>query len=1092
MGNYNTTITQKGKELLTKVQSGQMLSFTKFKTGDGVYVTGEDLKAVTKLRSEKQEFEIGTIEVKDKTTVRARTIITNMNLEEGYTLKEFGLFAIDPEEGEILYCITIAEQDKWDYIPREDSTYPTTLTVDVHLIIANAENIKIEALGVGMATTEDISDIKTILQEEYYTKEEMNDKFGELRALAYEDTVTDAQIIDVAAVKILQSSTYRFVSDEQIAGFLDKYTKADIDTKLGALGGLAYLDQVGNSQITDIQAAKVTQNNTHRFVTDSQIILFSDKYTKLETDVKFGSLGALAYLDRVADAQITGVTAAKVAESSSRRFVTDAEKANYANKYTKNEIDNLFSTLETDTDWKEAVATFADIAKTYPNPQDGWTVNTRDTDYTYRYSGAEWIAISANAIPKATATVDGLMGIAEWVKLNGIAANANNYVHPTSGVTAGTFQRVTVNAQGHVTGGNNNTVTLAEGGTGATTAAAARTNLGVPATSHASTSTTHGVSTANNYGHAKASNATPLAPGTATAGTDNGNYAREGHVHPLQVNTSGNAGSSTKLQNARTINGTAFDGTANIITANWGTARNITIANSDGTNAGTAVSVNGSGNAALRLPSVIKAALTGNADTASKLLNARTIALSGAATGTATAFDGTSNITIAVTGLNMGNANAGTLAIARGGTGATTAAAAWTNLVRQGGEITGQLILSRTTGVDMGASSEGALVIGNKTGAHLAFDGNKIMAKASATTSNSIWLNPGGGLVGIGPGGLRLGGNLQMYNATSTRTSTVLDIRGATDTNGDALLISAGGLTVIGGGESPQAFFNLGTVNPEKEDLYLTADDDIVFLVNCNTIANRIGLKFSKAGNLSPTVNNALDLGTSSLRFNKVHTTTLESPLNTGTFIKGNQGEALLNSTANAGNYVALFKTNSTNGHFMMANHAGNLRLMYTSKATVDAGTNNVTYSAILLNESGNTEFPGDVTARNFRGNADTATRLAASSMAIKIDSAFTLASRFTRLALHVSLTARTVHFNTTIESTTGGTLSNILVFNITNDAYLPETDMNLIGINQNTGASYILTVDVAQKRIRFISGGANTTYSANQRISVFGSWITR
>ena len=108
------------------------------------------------------------------------------------------------------------------------------------------------------------------------------------------------------------------------------------------------------------------------------------------------------------------------------------------------------------------------------------------------------------------------------------------------------------------------------------------------------------------------------------------------------------------------------------------------------------------------------------------------------------------------------------------------------------------------------------------------------------------------------------------------------------------------------------------------------------------------------------------------------------------------------------------------------------------------------------------------------------------------IDSAFTLASRFTRLGLHASITARTVHFNTTIESTTGGTLSNILVFNITNDAYLPETDMNLIGINQNTGATYILTVDVAQKRIRFISGGANTTYSANQRISVFGSWITR
>lgn len=59
----------------------------------------------------------------------------------------------------------------------------------------------------------------------------------------------------------------------------------------------------------------------------------------------------------------------------------------------------------------------------------------------------------------------------------------------------------------------------------------------------------------------------------------------------------GNAGSATKLQNARTINGTSFNGTANIVTSYWGTARklwgnsvngnadvngSITIANTDG------------------------------------------------------------------------------------------------------------------------------------------------------------------------------------------------------------------------------------------------------------------------------------------------------------------------------------------------------------------------------------------------------------------------------------------------------------------------------------------------------------------------------
>lgn len=84
--------------------------------------------------------------------------------------------------------------------------------------------------------------------------------------------------------------------------------------------------------------------------------------------------------------------------------------------YTPNEIDNKFSTLETKIDWKESVETFDDISSTYPNPEDGWTVNTKDTDYTYRFTGGAWIVISANAIPKATDNVDGLLSKEDHIK----------------------------------------------------------------------------------------------------------------------------------------------------------------------------------------------------------------------------------------------------------------------------------------------------------------------------------------------------------------------------------------------------------------------------------------------------------------------------------------------------------------------------------------------------------------------------------------------------------------------------------------------------------------------------------------------------
>lgn len=41
--------------------------------------------------------------------------------------------------------------------------------------------------------------------------------------------------------------------------------------------------------------------------------------------------------------------------------------------------------------------------------------------------------------------------------------------------------------------------------------------------------------------------------------------------------TTGNAATATALQNARTINGTSFNGTANITTSSWGTARNLQV-----------------------------------------------------------------------------------------------------------------------------------------------------------------------------------------------------------------------------------------------------------------------------------------------------------------------------------------------------------------------------------------------------------------------------------------------------------------------------------------------------------------------------------
>ena len=82
--------------------------------------------------------------------------------------------------------------------------------------------------------------------------------------------------------------------------------------------------------------------------------------------------------------------------------------------------------------------------------------------------------------------------------------------------------------------------------------------------------------------------------------------ATSSHTHNYAGSSSagGNANAAVKLATARSINGTSFDGSANITTANWGTARNLQIGNSS-------KSVNGSANVSWSLSEIGALPLTG-------------------------------------------------------------------------------------------------------------------------------------------------------------------------------------------------------------------------------------------------------------------------------------------------------------------------------------------------------------------------------------------------------------------------------------------------------------------------------------------------
>lgn len=143
-------LTAKGIALLAKAQAGRCtIKLTKAATGDGSYSDGEALTNRTSLKSKKQEFALITVTTQNQSNVYVKFIITNKqdtgNLKNGYYVKEVGIFANDPDEGEILYAIAVAITDQWDYMPAYNNLLPSTITVNFLTEVSNASEVTIEA-----------------------------------------------------------------------------------------------------------------------------------------------------------------------------------------------------------------------------------------------------------------------------------------------------------------------------------------------------------------------------------------------------------------------------------------------------------------------------------------------------------------------------------------------------------------------------------------------------------------------------------------------------------------------------------------------------------------------------------------------------------------------------------------------------------------------------------------------------------------------------------------------------------------------------------------------------------------------------------
>ncbi len=147
-------LTAAGRALQAKVTAGlTKLQLTRIKLGDGTE-SGSDVDSMTDLRSVKSSLSISSIVHEDNMCTVTGLILTS-TVSTGYYAREWGVFATDPDIGEILYMVSLDSVPDW--VPPSTAALTVSAEYAMTIAVENATNIIVNIDPAGLVSTEMLS-----------------------------------------------------------------------------------------------------------------------------------------------------------------------------------------------------------------------------------------------------------------------------------------------------------------------------------------------------------------------------------------------------------------------------------------------------------------------------------------------------------------------------------------------------------------------------------------------------------------------------------------------------------------------------------------------------------------------------------------------------------------------------------------------------------------------------------------------------------------------------------------------------------------------------------------------------------------------
>lgn len=146
----NTVLTEQGRALQAKLLKGQTLKIKRVATG-AKKVPVVDLRQQTNVTEGGYDIILQPARTDGGNTV-IPVLLENKGLNESYELWQVGFYAEDPDEGEILFCISQASQSK--HIPSEKESPGFSITWDFYFNTSDTAPFEVVLDSVGLVNIE--------------------------------------------------------------------------------------------------------------------------------------------------------------------------------------------------------------------------------------------------------------------------------------------------------------------------------------------------------------------------------------------------------------------------------------------------------------------------------------------------------------------------------------------------------------------------------------------------------------------------------------------------------------------------------------------------------------------------------------------------------------------------------------------------------------------------------------------------------------------------------------------------------------------------------------------------------------------------